>query len=99
MHACQYDFIHALINADFFLAKTLAQIITMQLPYDEHVDRIPPGEWFLRLTRDEVRPALPTSLPDTMREVIEAAWATDKTQRPSAAEVLDTLESLMTTPY
>lgn len=47
------------------------------------------------LTEDFLRPTLPASLPQNLREAVESSWESNKADRPTAAELLDTLEGLV----
>lgn len=69
--------------------------MTLELPYGDLPDRVPPAKWLHILTVEKLRPNLPDILPMELANIIESGWANDPNARPNADEILTTIDRVI----
>jgi serine/threonine protein kinase len=76
------------------LAMVLVEIITLEIPFDNHMVKKGTYEaWYRLLTVENARPKLPKDiLPDNLVSILQMALSSDPSMRPSAGEILAVLD-------
>jgi serine/threonine protein kinase len=76
------------------LAMVLAEIITLEIPFDSiFVKKGTYEAWYRLLAVDNVRPHLPEDvLPDSLVSILRMAWSSDPFMRPSSGDILAVLD-------
>ena len=62
----------------------------MEIMFENSTD----SQMYHHLVSESRRPKLPAEIPNELKSVITQAWATDASQRPTAAEIVNILERL-----
>lgn len=87
----------------FSLGMIFFELVALQVPYDEYLSNssyciAETKEWKLQAIKQaiisqELRPTIPESCPEHLAEIIRRCWLTDSSQRPSAQEIVQILQS------
>lgn len=70
-------------------------MVTLELPFGETPERLTGKQWYDKLTVENVRPALPLTLHEPLRLVIEKGMSTDPALRPDAMEVFRAIDDVI----
>lgn len=57
-----------------------------------------PTQWYEKLTKDNIRPILPTTIPSRIQDMIERGLSNNQLVRPSADELLQVIDECLLFP-
>ena len=68
----------------------------MKLPFGDSSLAYTPSNWYLELTTNNIRPQLPQNMHPELRSILERSWVSNPLDRPTAVEMYEVLERIVT---
>ena len=86
------------LSTDIYsLGIVIWELLQQGRPFEEHRANYPGPEIVLTgaIANNNLRPSFPSSTPDPLKQLITQCWATDPSARPTASDVVRSLDSII----